>query len=136
MTDDQKKKIIVDDDWKSQVEADREAVREKELTGEDESPPQPQEGMGELPPATFEMLISTLATQIMASLGQIPDPMTNQPTVQLDLAQHLIDMLAMIEEKTKGNLTEQEAEMMKTVLHQLRMAFVAIRDQMGAAESP
>ncbi len=131
MSDNPEKKIIVDDDWKSQVEADRDAVREQELAPEDE--PQPTGEQGALPPATFEMLVSTLAAQIMASLGQIPDPMNNnQPTVQLDLAQHLIDMLAMIEVKTKGNLTEQEAEMMTTVLHQLRLAFVEIKRQMDA----
>ena len=44
--------------------------------------------------------------------------------VRLDLAKHAIDMLAVIEEKTMGNLSQQEASMLENILHQLRMAYV------------
>ena len=75
------------------------------------------------------MLATTLATQAMASLGQIPDPIEQKPIVNLELAKHYIDTLAVLEEKTKGNLSEEESEMLSTVLYQLRSVFIALENQ-------
>ncbi|MDB4473340.1 DUF1844 domain-containing protein [bacterium] len=114
-------KIIVDDDWKSQVE------REKEELKDSDSEPE-SEGEAEehaLPPASFMVLMSTLATQAMAAMGLIPDPMTGQPSVNLPMAKHFIDLLGMLQEKTQGNLTEEEANHLRDGLHQLRMIFVS-----------
>ena len=79
---------------------------------------------GELPPATFDTLLSTMATQALFAMGAIPDPRTGQPTLQLDLAKHHIDMLTVIEEKTKGNLSEDEEKQLATTLYELRLRFV------------
>ena len=73
------------------------------------------------------MLVSMLATQAMIGLGQIPDPLENKPAVKLEVAQHHIDMLGVLEEKTKGNLTDEEENMLSNIAYQLRMAFVAIK---------
>ncbi len=73
--------------------------------------------------------MTTLATQAMVALGQLPDPFENKPVVNLELAQHHIDMLAMLEAKTKGNLDPDEAEMLAAVLHQLRMVYVMMRNR-------
>jgi len=119
---DDEKKIIIDEDWKSQVERERE-----ELNAEPEADPEanPDQATG-LPPASFLLLATTLATQAMAGLGQLPDPIEKKPIVNLQLAQHYIEMLAVLEEKTKGNLTDEEQEMLGSVLYQLRSVYIAV----------
>lgn len=111
-------KIIVDDDWKSQVEQEKKQATQPQAT------PDEEESM-ELPPASFMVLMSTLATQAMATMGLIPDPVTGKPSVNLPMAKHFIDLLAMLQEKTKGNLTDEESDHLRDGLHQLRMIFVS-----------
>ena len=138
MSDDSKAsdepKIIVDDDWKSQVEQEKEQLKQQQESTDDDQP----DDLGELPPASFVVLISTLATQAMATMGLLPDPTTGTPTVNLPLAKHFIDMLAMLQEKTKGNLTEEESAHLRDGLHQLRMIFVSSDKPNGgtAEDSP
>ena len=129
MTDEQegKRKIVVDSDWKEQVQAEKEAAQ-RPATDE----PPPEESENQLPPATFPLLVSSLATQALMMMGQIPDP-GGKVSVELDHAKHTIDMLGMLEEKTKGNLTTEEAAMMEQVLHQLRMVYVAVAKNPDAA---
>jgi hypothetical protein len=115
-------KIIVDEDWKTQVEREKEELKKKEAEGGMD------EELPELPPATFPVLLSTLATQAMASLGIFPDPVTGKHQSNRPLAKHFIDLIAMLEEKTKGNLTDDEAKQTQEALHQLRMAFVSVPD--------
>jgi hypothetical protein len=127
------KKIIVDEDWKTRVAAEKEAAARKApepaspaagaSTGEAAS----AAGRPELPPASFEMLVTTLATEAMIGLGQIPHPMTQQLHPDLEQAHYAIDMLEMLAEKTKGNLTPGEERGMRDLLHQLRMAFIAVQ---------
>ena len=112
-------KIIVDSDWKSRVQSEKEAIKEQEQ--------QPRREGQELPPASFPMLLSTLVTQALVALGQIPDPITGKPEFNFPVAGHFIDTLAMLEVKTKGNLTDDEAAMLGDVLHQLRLAFVSVQ---------
>jgi Domain of unknown function (DUF1844) len=57
-------------------------------------------------------------------LGQIPNPRTGEAEVNLDLARMFIDQLAMIQEKTRGNLTSEEAKVLSNALSNLQMAFV------------
>lgn len=79
----------------------------------------------ELPHASFPTLVTLLATQAMAALGKIPDPLTKQPAVRLPMAKHFIDSLEILQTKTKGNLTEAESGMLDSMLFELRMLFVA-----------
>lgn len=119
MSESQQPKIIVDSEWKSRVESEKEALKHQEQ--------QPTHPSGELPPASFPMLVSTLVTQALVALGQIPDPFSGKPELQLPVAGHFIDTLAILEQKTKGNLTPDESAMLTDVLHQLRMAFIAVQ---------
>jgi hypothetical protein len=57
-------------------------------------------------------------------LGQIPNPKTGEPEVNLDLARMFIDQLEMIQEKTRGNLTNEEAMVLRNTLSNLQMAYV------------
>ncbi len=59
-------------------------------------------------------------------LGQIPNPKTGQGEVNLDLARMFIDQLAMIQEKTRGNLTSEEAKVLSNALSNLQMAYVEV----------
>lgn len=127
------KKIIIDEDWKTQVEREREALR-----AEDDNSPAPPETSSnpsldeaysedQLPPASFEFLLSTLVTQSLMGLGQIPDPVTRKAEIHLGYARHQIDLLAMLQEKTRGNLSEEESLALDQSLHQLRMIFVGVQ---------
>jgi hypothetical protein len=64
-------------------------------------------------------------------LGQIPNPQTGQGEVNIELARMFIDQLAMIQEKTRGNLTNEEAGVLRNTLANLQMAFVEVSQ--GAA---
>ena len=127
-----KPKIIIDEDWKTQVERERESARiePKEASAQD-SAGEPADAEFQLPPASFEFLITSLATQTMAALGQIPDPMTNEAKVSLTYARLQIDLLRMLQDKTKGNLTPPESEMLETALHQLRLLYVSVQDHVS-----
>jgi hypothetical protein len=59
-------------------------------------------------------------------LGQIPNPKTGQGEVNLDLAKMFIDQLAMIQEKTRGNLTSEETTVLRNALSNLQMAYVEV----------
>ena len=78
-------------------------------------------GAGRMPPATFEFLVHTLFTQALMALGRIPNPITKQSHVNMATARHFVDTLAMLEQKTAGNLSTDEARMLEEVQHQLRM---------------
>jgi len=70
-------------------------------------------------------------------LGQIPNPRTGEPEVNLDLARMFIDQLAMIQEKTRGNLTSEEAKVLSNALSNLQMAYVEVgRERPGSAAQP
>jgi hypothetical protein len=120
------KKIIVDEDWKSQVAAEKEALA-REAAGSQPADARAGEApkAAQLPPASFEMLVTTLATEAMIGMGQVPHPMTGKVHADAGQARYAIDMFEMLAEKTKGNLTPGEDRGMRDLLHQLRMAFVA-----------
>ncbi|MBA2115735.1 DUF1844 domain-containing protein [Bremerella alba] len=134
MTDEQdpEKKIVIDSDWKDQVRQEKEKLQgESEAEAPVKSPePEPESpasaDMGQFPPADFTLLISMLATQAFSAMGHIPDPATGKAAKQPEVAKHMIDFLSVLEEKTKGNLDPQEKAALESVLHQLRMAYVAV----------
>lgn len=114
-------KIIVDDDWKSQVEAEKEQAQQ-DLDHQASDEPM-------LPPADFSFILQSFVSQAMFGLGQFPDPSTGKPVINKAIAKHSIDCLGVLEEKTKGNLSEDEAGMLTNMLHHLRMAFVNTPDE-------
>jgi hypothetical protein len=125
-------KIIVDDDWKTRVQKEKETLAQPQAEESATAPakkaeePQPSRNEDSLPLPSFALLVSTLATEALAGLGQIPGPDNQAPTINLPHAKHFIDTLAMLQEKTKGNLAREEAAMLENILHELRMVFVAV----------
>lgn len=115
-------KIIVDDNWKEQVQREKEQLEQ-----------QPQEAAAhQLPEASFGFIVTSFATQALSALGYVPNPVTGKSEPDRGLAKHLIDSLGVLEEKTAGNLTEEEGGLLNETLHQLRMAYVSG----GSTESP
>ncbi len=77
-----------------------------------------------LPEVTFTSLIFSLSSSALYHFGEIADPQTGQKKKDLTLAKHAIDTIAMLKEKTKGNLTEEEEKFIDSVLTDLRWRYV------------
>jgi hypothetical protein len=77
------------------------------------------------------MLVQMLAGNVMMSLGRLPDPMTQQRRRDLVQAKHTIDILLMLRDKTRGNLTDAEAQLLQELLPQLQMEYVTASRQVG-----
>ena len=103
----------VDESWKDNI--DKERVP-------DNAPA--QEEQFSIPEANFSFFITTLGMQASIALGDMPNPADNKPEQNLDQAKFLIDTLAVIEDKTKNNLTKEEEALLKNFLHELRMRYV------------
>lgn len=81
-----------------------------------------------LPEVNFPTFIMSLNASAMVHLGIIEDPATGQSTKNLPLAKQTIDILSMLEEKTRGNLSKVEADILKNILYDLRIAYVRERE--------
>jgi len=130
----------VDEDWKEQIEKDRLKAETdaKPQAAEGQQPPQGQaaveqqapqgasgqSAVGEEGDEAFKAFLSTLSMQALMSLGEIPHPVTQQTETDLSQAQYLINMLEMLQRKTAGNLSAEEATLLENVLYELRMKFV------------
>jgi len=77
------------------------------------------------PPIDFPSYLLSYYTQGLVLLGEIPNPYTNKKEEDVEAAQHIIDILSMLEQKTKGNLDGQEEKLLENVLYELRMKFMA-----------
>ena len=92
--------------------------------GCDEGKVPDKEGRCVMPEVTFPAFVMSLNTSALYHLGEIGDPATGQRVVDLDLARHAIDTLVLIENKTKGNLTEDEEQLLKNILYDIKIRFV------------
>lgn len=122
-------KIIVDSDWKEQVAQEKERHKlhaDSPVPTPDSVAGAPDEvGDGPIPEASLLILVINIATQAMMALGQIPDHLQGHVQVDLEVAKFHIDMLEILQEKTRGNLDAEESRYMEATLGQLRLAFVA-----------
>jgi hypothetical protein len=121
----------VDEDWKRRAQAEKETDQAKvnpppaaaaAAPAVPGAPPKPDLK----PHPLFGGLVESLASQALLYMGAMRDPMTGQAHQDLQQSQTMIEMLAMLEEKTKGNLAKEEADMIKQVLDEVRMHFVRI----------
>jgi hypothetical protein len=91
--------------------------------GEEPEPALPEPGA--LPRADFAGLVLSLASSALFHLGLVADPETGEPGAKrLPLAQHSIDTLELLEVKTRGNLTAEEAELLANLLTELRVRYL------------
>lgn len=80
-----------------------------------------------LPKIDFSTFVLSINSSALVQLGLIEDPGSGQKTKNLPLAKQTIDLLAMLEEKTRGNLTADEENILKNILYELRMLYVKER---------
>jgi len=88
------------------------------------APHAPQGQAGATAEITFGTFLVGLSTQALMLLGDIPDPQTGKPEWDLVGAQQLIDIIGMLEQKTRGNLDRDEAQLIEAILYELRMKYV------------
>ena len=112
-----------DEDWKARAEAERKKLQEKLRNLPEEE--------RRLPPASFMTLMSTFATQAMVALGEMTLPGMEERELDVDGAKFAIDTLAVLKEKTKGNLAPEEERALDDVLQGLRLRFVHKAGQAG-----
>lgn len=90
--------------------------------------PAPKEGEpppGSEAPIDFTSYILGYYTQGLVLLGEVPNPYTNKTEEDLQAARHIVDLLGMLQEKTKGNLSADEAQLLESVLYELRMRYMS-----------
>jgi len=78
---------------------------------------------------TFSAFILSLGTQAMVGLGLIPDPITNEKKTNLSLARQMIDIIAMLQDKSSGNLDDSENTLIENLLHDLRLKYVELAQE-------
>jgi hypothetical protein len=133
--------LHIDTDWKKQAQEEKRRLAEEEQKKAAAAPATAapkgaarapgQEGLRQartMPPASFAALVNTLVTQALFYLGDLA-PQGTEPTVNLDMAKHQVDTLSILEDKTKGNLTEEEQKLLDTALYESRMRYVNVASQ-------
>jgi uncharacterized protein YjaG (DUF416 family) len=115
----------IDENWKEAVTNEKETLKKENKF----IPPEPD----------FNFFITTLALQASISLGQVANPATNKIEEDITQARFLIDTLGILKEKTKGNLTADETNLLENLLYELRMQYISknkkgeTNDRQGAA---
>jgi hypothetical protein len=145
----EKPSLHIDTDWKRQAQeekkrlADEEAKKASQRQAAAATPsassaipggpaptgaPGPGSPRGAIPPANFSVLVQSLLTQILFYLGDLATR-GGAPQVNLDMAKHQIDILGVLEDKTKNNLTDDEKRLLDTALYEVRMRYVSVASQ-------
>jgi len=104
-------------------EAASAAGEQKSARPEDASDKEEQ-ARGPFPEVTLATFIFSLSSSALVHLGEIPEPQTNRTEVDLPIAKQIIDTLGMLQDKTKGNLDQDEERLLKSVLYDLRMRYI------------
>jgi hypothetical protein len=144
----EKPSLHIDTDWKRQAQEEKKKLAEEEARKAKESaavsapaampsapgaPPSSRQaatgrGRGDLPSASFPTLVQSILTQILFYLGDLTQRGA-EPNVNLDMAKHQTDILGILEEKTRGNLTDEEKQLLDTALYEARMRYVSVASQ-------
>ena len=117
-------KIIIDSDWKSQAQAEKDRLAAEEAEKEAAAPASGKPG--ELPPADFRSLVGMLSMQAVMYMGGVADKATGQAVFDPEASRHMIDLLGVLEEKTRGNLAEDESKELVGVVNELRARWVEL----------
>lgn len=138
---DQKLILNVDDDWKKQAQEEKRRLAEQEQKAKEAAPPPPT-AAAPLPGATvpgnvaqsaenapFATLVQTLLTQTLVYLGAMGSR-GGRPMLNLDAARSAIDMLGVLDDKTRGNLAPEEQQLLDTALYEARNRFIGVASQM------
>jgi len=117
-------RLIIDDDWKAEAQKEKEKLKSQSEAAQAQGGAQP--GQPQMPEANFEELIRTFALPALMYLGQMPDPQSGKSVLAPEIAKLHIDLLGLLEDKTKGNLSDDESQILSQTVSELRMAYVEI----------
>jgi hypothetical protein len=136
--------LHIDSDWKKQAQEEKRRLAEEEQKKTAAAPPSAPlastpagaaparvprgRGQRELPPAGIPTLVSQLLTQTLMYLGEVA-AMGGEPILNFDMARHQVDTLAVLDEKTRGNLSEDEQKVLDTALYEAQTRFIAVASQ-------
>ena len=121
----------VDESWKEQAEREKQSAPTARPAGPGEPAGAPRGGLGTAPEsdaspeARFDVFLSGLAMEALIALGDMAHPVTRKKAANLPHAKYLIDLIGILEEKTKGNLSADEEKLLTDALYQLRMRYLA-----------
>ena len=119
-------RVQSDEDWKKAVAEEKERLRRQRKPADTAAEP--------IPEADIRIFLAGLYTQTLVCLGEVANPVTDEAERSLPEAQYLIDTITLLKDKTKGNLTAEEAAYMDGVLYDLRMRFVSAAAEPGAPD--
>ena len=94
------------------------------MSDEQTQPPQPQDPQADEPELDFGMFVMSLASSVLVHLGELEHPEAGKGERNLPLAKQTIDILGMLRDKTRGNLSQEEAQLIENLLYDLRMKYV------------
>lgn len=112
---------LKEEEKEQKQEAEKAETREKK---EPERAARETGDRGPLPEVNFQSLIFSLSSSALFHLGEIADPQTGQKQKDLPLAKHSIDTIALLKEKTRGNLEDEEQKFLDNILTELRLRYV------------
>jgi hypothetical protein len=121
--DEEQEKGFVVKDKRFSAKKEEEEIRPKEDVRVEE-PPEGTSKEEPLPEITFINFMLSLSTSALIQLGEIQDPLSKEADRNLPLAKQTIDLIGMLREKTKGNLSPDEEKLMEHILYDLRMRYV------------
>ena len=101
----------IDESWKDAVEKEKEELKKNGKTVYEEP--------------DFSFFITTFSLQAAIALGEVENPVSNKKEENLPQAKFIIDTLAVLKEKTKGNLTPEESNLLENILYELRMIYIS-----------
>jgi hypothetical protein len=134
MSEDKKDFVVKDRRRFAQDEQDAESTKDEEMQASADESAEPEDQKSpptadaqkkpQLPEINFSTFIVSLNASALLHLGAIEDPTSGKKTKDLPMAKQTIDILSMLEEKTAGNLTSEEENLLKNILYDLRIMYV------------
>jgi hypothetical protein len=142
---DEKPSLQIDTDWKKQAQEEKRKLAEQQKPREQggvaaapgtagagpataPAPGRGREAARELPAPSMATLVQSIVTQALYHLGDLA-VRGGEPQINLDMAKHQIDTLAVLEEKTANNVTEEEKRQLDAALYETRMRYVSVASQ-------
>jgi hypothetical protein len=124
--EEEKSFVIRDKRFAAQKESGEEPKPNKEEERKGEPPPKEDvlQEEAQLPEINFTNFLLSISTSALIQLGEVPDPVSKQSVKQLSSAKQTIDLIGMLQEKTKGNLSSEEEKLIEYILYDLRMRYV------------
>jgi len=124
--EEEKSFVIRDRRFTAQKESAEEPKPKKEEEGTGEPPPREDvlQEEAQVPEINFTNFLLSISTSALIQLGEVPDPVSKQSVKQLSSAKQTIDLIGMLQEKTKGNLSSEEEKLIEYILYDLRMRYV------------